>query len=386
MGYELRRQPGGNQALYHTESGETMHPGAGPWVEANSLYLAGTGLEAKLLSRPRTLGSRSVGGAREDAKADPGVVVFDVGLGGAANAMAALILHQRLHHEGKAVRPLKIVSFEHDPEAPRFALDHAAELGYLRGNEDVLEDVLDSGAATLPGGFTWEVRWGDFPQLILEEPERADVVFFDPYSPHGNPALWSLATLESVYRCRRIHGELVLATYSAAYGIRAAMLLAGFFVGEGPQPNPRRRTTVASTTLGSLAQPLRGDWLSRWRRDHEPWPPLTAPEHYPRLRKALLAHSQWEILGAAKPEGGTEEELPKARPWRGKVPVPGQTWPQHPPKPGSRRHRARMRDALKAPATETAMGEASWTEEEAPRKQPALSHKKTRPVKARPAA
>ncbi|MDH4247183.1 MAG: MnmC family methyltransferase [Deltaproteobacteria bacterium] len=345
MNYELKRQPGGAQALFHRGSGETMHPGAGPWAEANALYLGGTGLEQKLLSRYRAP-SRGPGAA---VGSDPGVVVFDVGLGGAANALAALTLHQRLHHEGRTVRPLKLISFEQDPEAPRFALDHAGELGYVRGHEDVLEDMLETGSAHLPGGFSWAVRWGDFPKLILDEPERADVIFFDPFSPRGNPELWSLATLEHLYRSRHPHGELVLATYSAAYGVRAALFLSGFFAGEGPQPNPRRRTTIASTSFKSLQQPLGKDWLNRWRRDHEPWPPLTPHEHYPRLRRALLEHSQWEMTKDL-PEGAGDEEGARRTPRRGggtgffKAGAARYPKPQ-PPQPGSRRQRARMRDA-----------------------------------------
>ena len=277
MTFSLKRQPGGSLAMFNRETGETMHPGAGPWAEANGLYLAGTRLERLLC----------------DISAPGPLHVFDVGLGGAANALAAVTLHQRLASGGRRVRPLRIISFEHDPEAPRFALDHARELGYPRGHEELLEGLLESGLARA-GGLTWEARWGDFPLLIQQEETRADVVFFDPFSPRANPAMWSLPTLEGLYNCRRRHGDTILVTYSSSFSVRAALLLAGFFVGEGPQPNPRRATTLAATALGLLDQPLDARWLARWRRDREPWPALSPAGKHQTLRKALLDHPQWQ--------------------------------------------------------------------------------------------
>jgi tRNA U34 5-methylaminomethyl-2-thiouridine-forming methyltransferase MnmC len=295
MSYELRQQSNGSFALYRPDLGETMHPRLGPWEEALRLYVRGTQLEALL----------AAGGSGP-------VVLFDVGLGGAANALAALSTAQEARRRGRPVRPLRIVSFESDPEAPRFALANAQALGYPRGYEPALEALLSEGSWR-GEGVTWELRLGDFTRLIAGEPCRADAVFFDPFSPRGNPDMWTVAVLENVYRCRRPGLPMRLATYSSAFGVRAALLLAGFYVGEGPELAAGRRATVASTDFSGLPEPLGLPWLARWRRDREPWPPGTDSRGHRSVRERLLAHSQWSHFQAG---AGQEEPAVPRRPPR----------------------------------------------------------------------
>lgn len=305
MGFELRRQDGGVLAVYDPATGETMHPVLGPWAEANRLYLAASRLEARLLTPPGSL-----------PPGPPDVTVFDVGLGGAANALAAVALHQQLLRQSRPVRPLRVVSFEHDPGAVPFVLANAAALGYPRGHEPLLEALQARGEAHGSGGLSWYLRLGDFPALVEEEPTRAEVVFFDPFSPRTNPAMWRLDTMERLFRARRPGVPLHLVTYSSAFGARAAMLLAGFFVGEGPRLSPRRRTTVACTDFAGLEAPLELGWLRRWRQDREPWPPGTAPQAHRALREALLAHPQWAHF-EPEPDPGAAAERVHARGRRG---------------------------------------------------------------------
>jgi hypothetical protein len=253
------------------------------------------------------------------ARGTPGaaqeVVVFDVGLGGAANAVAALQTAQRLRQSAGKVRPLRVVSFESDIAAPRFALEHADTLVYLDGFESALRTLIDQRRWTSGDGLSWELREGDFPRLVEEEPSRADAVFFDPFSPRSNPAMWSVPLLENLYRCRRPGRPMALATYSSAFGVRAALLLAGFYVGDGPVLSGTRHATLASTDFSALQQPLDRAWLARWRRDHEPWPPLTPPERHREIREALLAHPQWEQFDgeAASTDDASPTPAPRKR-------------------------------------------------------------------------
>ena len=122
MRFELKRQRSGVLAVRHRELGETMHPGGGPWAEANGLYVAGSGLPALLT------------GTGEAARAGP-LVVFDVGLGAAANALAAIACREEAARRSGSPRQLRVISFEADPEPLRFALAHAGQLGYLLGHE-----------------------------------------------------------------------------------------------------------------------------------------------------------------------------------------------------------------------------------------------------------
>ena len=278
--YRLQRQKSGALAVHNAAYAETMHPGAGPWVEATSLYVQGSGLAAQLCT-----------------PGDDPLVLFDVGLGAAANALAAVTCHDELRRRGKRPRPLHIVSFEADPAAVHFAIEEAEALGYPRGHEALLGELLAAGCVEREDGLLWELRLGDFTRLIREEPVRADVIFFDPFSPRANPDMWSLSTLETLYQCRRRAGRLRLVTYSTAYGTRAGLLLAGFFVGEGPQSIPgggtRRAGTIAATWLADLERPLTPAWLARWRHDREPWPPKTSAAAHRELRERLAEHPQW---------------------------------------------------------------------------------------------
>ena len=300
MSYELRRQPNGSFALYNAELRETMHPHLGPWEEATRLYVAGSGLEELLAGQaPRPKRSRVPlpGGTAAERRE---VVVFDVGLGGAANALAAIACRAGLARAGRA-KELVLVSFDRDLEALAFAIGHADQLGYARGHLDALRSVLDSGFWEAPG-VRWELRHGEFPERIGDEPRRADVVFYDPFSHRTNPAMWSLPVLEAVYRCRRPGSGQRLVTYSSAYSVRAAFLLAGYYVGDGVRLEGRP-TTFAATDFAELAEPLDDRWLARWRKDREPWPALTAPERHKALREALLDHPQWGQLEARAADG-----------------------------------------------------------------------------------
>lgn len=312
--YRLERQKSGALAVHSAAYAETMHPGAGPWAEATQLYVRASGLAALL----------------EQRGTEP-VVVFDVGLGAAANALAAVACHAELQRRGRRPRPLHLVSFESDPAGARFALAEAAALRYPRGHEAALEALLAHGAAEPAPGVRWALRLGDFPRLIAEEPARADVFFFDPFSPRVNAEMWRLSTLEALYGCRRRAGPARLVTYSTAFSTRAGLLLAGFYVGEGPRQGARRGGTVAAAALGGLEAPLHPGWLARWRRERNPWPPLTPPSAHRALRERLLEHPQWAHFAAAQ-RGEGPRPAPAPRPKR-----PAARTPRGPAKPRSTR-------------------------------------------------
>ncbi len=309
MRYRLQRQKSGALAVHDSAYAETMHPGEGPWAEATGLYVQGSGLAAELC-------------ARGPGSAAP-VVLFDVGLGAAANALAAIACHEEQRRQGRRPRGLRVVSFEAEPAGCRFALEQAEALGYPRGHEPLLAALLEAGRAESgggapAGGVTWELRLGDFQRTLREEPERADIICFDPFSPRANPEMWSLATLEALYQCRRRAGCTRLLTYSIAFGVRAGLLLAGFFVGDVPreasQGGIRRGGTLATTWFADLERPLTPAWLARWRHDREPWPPLTPPGAYRALRERLLEHPQWAQMAGAAAEEEATEPAPARRP------------------------------------------------------------------------
>ena len=70
--FELVTLRNGSRAVRHLGHGEVMHPAVGPWQEALRLYVE----QPRLAERLRTPGER--------------LVIHDVGLGAATNAVAAL--------------------------------------------------------------------------------------------------------------------------------------------------------------------------------------------------------------------------------------------------------------------------------------------------------
>jgi hypothetical protein len=77
--FELVTLRSGARAVRHCGHGEVMHPAGGPWIEANRLYVEQSQLAARLTESP----SRTV-------------CIFDIGLGAATNAVAALTCAQQL--------------------------------------------------------------------------------------------------------------------------------------------------------------------------------------------------------------------------------------------------------------------------------------------------
>lgn len=241
--FELITLESGQRAVRHTGHGEVMHP-VGPWEEAQRLYPQQTGL-AGLLAQP----------------GDRPVRVLDVGLGGAANAAAALDTARALGAGRR--RPLELVSLELDTSALELALADPEGFPFLTPWVDAAQAVLAQGSWS-QGGLSWSLVRGDAAATIgtLEGP--FDLVFHDPFSPEHNGPLWTVAFFKQLRRL--CAPDAMLATYSASTPARVAMLLAGFFVGTGLPTGTRGETTVASLSRERLALPLGERWLKRWQR------------------------------------------------------------------------------------------------------------------------
>jgi len=257
----------GVPAVRDARSGEVMHPVVGPSVEAERLYVAQSGLRARL------------------AEPGPPLVLLDVGLGAGSNALAALAAAEGVPAAG---RLLEIVSFEEDLGALALA---ASEPGAARLGLDPIR--LGAARALLAGGRfeSPRVRWrlvpGDALSTLAREPVRADLVFWDPFSPKANPALWTLAAFGAAFG--RCGPRALLLTYSTATATRAALLLAGFHVGAGDPSGPKEQTTAAATDPALLARPLDRRWLARLERSSAPFPPDAPPDALERIR----AHPQF---------------------------------------------------------------------------------------------
>jgi queuine tRNA-ribosyltransferase len=259
-----------------TVSGEVMHPGSDPAQEAQSLYVE----QSRLLER------------LESGSEEP-LVVWDVGLGAAANAMAAILAVENAGPE--AARPLKLVSFENDLDSLKLALDHP---GWFRHLRHAAPQALlrDSRWNSLASPIEWLLLNGDFALRKFEAPPP-DIVFFDPFSFKTDGALWTLnAFRELASAFKGKHTELYTYTYSTS--VRAAMLAAGFYVAKGRATGLKGETTVGLSPRAAAAahgrELLGQEWLTKWRRS-DAQVPFGSTEQDDSWRQAVLAHPQFRV-------------------------------------------------------------------------------------------
>ncbi len=274
MSHEVVTTHGGALAIRDLATGEVMHPGVGALVEAEALYVRQSRLAERLLAA----------GTADGAAAR--VVLFDIGLGAGSNALAARMVAERAP-AGAAT--LELVSFERDLGALELALTRGAGFG-LDGEPGLAARALLAADRHETPRTRWLLRRGELLAALADEPTRADVVFWDPYSPRANPELWTIAAFAAL---RRVAGpRCTLFTYSASTATRVALLLAGWAVGTGDAIGAKAQTTAAAVGADDLARPLDRRWLSRVSLAGAPLPsdaPEGAAEHVaaaPQFRRA----------------------------------------------------------------------------------------------------
>lgn len=232
-----------------TQSGEVMHSVNDPTEEARSLYVE----QSRLVERLRI-------------QDDKPLVVWDVGLGAAANAMATVAAAEAIPAAERG-RSLQIVSFENDLDSLRLALRHNRWFKHLR--HAAPWQLRDTGRWQSPcASIEWILLEGDFAAQKFSAPVP-DIVYFDPFSLKTDSALWTLASFTELAQiCSEHATELFTYTYSTA--ARSTMLAAGFYVAKGRATGPKSETTVGLSPLavtGIHAHELLGsEWLGRWQR------------------------------------------------------------------------------------------------------------------------
>ena len=146
-GYKLVKLARGAWSVHSLAFEETFHPGIGPAAEAEALYVR----QVRLIERARQHTGE--------------FVIWDVGLGAAANALAVL------HATREAPCSLRLVSFDSTLEPLEFALQHREALGYFRGSEAEVERLARDHRASFkrgPQNVQWELRLSDFPSLLAQ--------------------------------------------------------------------------------------------------------------------------------------------------------------------------------------------------------------------------
>jgi tRNA U34 5-methylaminomethyl-2-thiouridine-forming methyltransferase MnmC len=266
-GYTIVKLSRGGHSVHSLAHHETFHPVVGPVAEAEALYLRQLRICERVSQQPGEF------------------VIWDVGLGAAANTLTVLRATSDLPCS------IRMLSFDHTLEPLHFALQHTEALPYLCGYESRLEDLLKNRGVEFRDQeqrVSWEVYVADFPTLIMEAAARKfakpHVIMFDAFSPAKNPAMWTQPLFDRLFGLLDPDRPCALPTYSRSTILRVTLLLAGFFVGVGHATGEKEETTIAANSRELISEPLDQRWLQRARRSTS-----AEPLWSPAYRQAPLA-------------------------------------------------------------------------------------------------
>lgn len=275
--YEVHKAWEGFSSIRQISSGEIMHSRTDPMEEARRLYVEQARLAERLCER----------------SAEP-LILWDVGLGAAANSMAAI----ECYENAKTRRPLQIISFENDLDPLRLAATNPKSFPYLCA--ELVDAIIAAGEwQERDGKLTWRVLPGDFVTTMDRAP-APDLIFYDMFSPNTSQELWTAAIFRKLFgACRGRATELF--TYTCSTANRAALLLAGFFVARGRSAGEKIETTIALTPAAfqgdKTKRDLLGlDWLGRWERSAAKFPGDVAPNERLAFEKIIRGHEQFRKL------------------------------------------------------------------------------------------
>jgi len=295
--FEIHRSAQGFSSIRQLSSGEVMHSVNAPNEEATRLYVEQSCLAARLVVDRIDSDSEVERGGVNNTLADA-LVIWDVGLGAAFNAMATIHCFERCYAEGgeNVLRPLHLVSFERDLDPLTLAAKHPARFPHLRHSAPA--KLLKNGAWEHPSSLLqWKLLKGDFRDC-LESANIPDLIFYDPFSFKTDSALWTAEIFARIFqRCAPKATELY--TYSASTAVRVALLSAGFFVAEGIGTGPKSATTIGFTRwTGARDHPLHPrllgqQWLARWRRSHVKFPPTLTTGERDHVEHFIETHPQF---------------------------------------------------------------------------------------------
>jgi queuine tRNA-ribosyltransferase len=275
--YEVHKAWEGFTSIRQVSSGEIMHSRTDPMEEARKLYV-----------EQSRLGERLRAGA---PVSDP-LIIWDVGLGGAANAMAAIECYESVSGAG----PLQIISFENDLDSLRLAVSRIEDFPYLRA--EPAKAILSHGEWRSPDQqLSWKLFFGDLLDTMTHAP-GPDLIFYDMFSTKTSAALWTLSTFRQLFAA--CAGRAVeLFTYTCSTANRAALLAAGFFVARGRNAGEKVETTIALTPA-ALSSPRESHrefltlaWLAKWNRSAAKFPSDVTLEQQAEFEKIIREHEQF---------------------------------------------------------------------------------------------
>lgn len=235
-GFELITLKSGHTSLRLMSNRETFHPVIGPEAEARQLHV----VQQRIVERCRD---------------HQPFIIWDVGLGAGANAVAAL---DALANVGTDV---ELHSFDHTLAPLRFACENSEHLVYIQPYRAAIEELMRKGYVKL-GRVQWFFHGADFRESLARSDLPAPhAIFYDPYSAASNPEMWTLEHFTKLRLALDDARPCLLTNYTRSTAVRCTWLLAGFYVGIGVGIGEKDQTTLASNDLSLLERPLSLDWL-----------------------------------------------------------------------------------------------------------------------------
>ncbi len=236
IGYKLVQLANGVCSVHSLEYRETFHPVIGPVAEAEALYVNQLRLAERLRQHTGEF------------------VIWDVGLGAAANAVTVL----RSTREIPCA--IRLLSFDQTLGPLEFGLKHAEALGYMAGYEERLQGLLRDLRVGFEDGarkVRWDAHLADFPTLLTttaaHKLSKPHAIMFDAFSPATNPAMWTALLFANLFKLLDPARLCALPTYSRSTMLRVTLLLAGFFVGIGHATGEKEETTIAANASELIA-------------------------------------------------------------------------------------------------------------------------------------
>lgn len=288
--YKIHTAREGFSSILHIGSGEIMHSRMHPMDEARCLYIDQSRLAERL----------------DPACGASSLVIWDVGLGAAANAMAAIQCYEAAALAGP-VRPMHIVSFENDLDSLRLAFANNRRFPYLRHGAPA--GLLKRGQwqSRTPPGLSWVLVPGDFLETMTSAPVLPELVFYDMFSSKTHGDQWTLDTFRRLFAaCAGPDGANAaeLFTYTVSTAARSAFLAAGFHVARGRSAGEKEETTIAFTPAalqGAFAprhELLGGEWLAKWNRSGARIPSWVPEGGRSGFEQSILGHPQFRMPAA----------------------------------------------------------------------------------------
>lgn len=271
--YEVHQNKAGFSSIRQLSSGEIMHSVIPPEIEARTLYVEPAQLSLRMETEPK-------------------LVIWDVGLGAASNAMAAI---EYINNLSSVPSQVEIVSFENDLDSLKLAMKNPDVFPHL--THPAPQHLHDHSTWTDGQNLHWRLLLGDFLQLMESAP-KPHVIFYDLYSSKSNPPFWTLDLFQRLYRhCEGTPMQFV--TYSASTAVRATMLAAGFYVGYGPSSGPKATTTMVYNDL-ELAQKLGAqllglEFLALWERSGARMPGSLPADEVEQFEHKIRNHFQFSM-------------------------------------------------------------------------------------------